>query len=142
VGGLTSIRAFRASQFFEDVNAATLNRAQGPFYYRQSGQLFLRTVLTWITVSTNSLSLHAFGSLPLIVLSFLVRFQGFIAVGLAILAVGLRSSTSAALLGVALSQITGLSSSLMGTMITYAEVENSIVVSRLFCYSLYSGQRD
>ncbi|KAL7413440.1 P-loop containing nucleoside triphosphate hydrolase protein [Mrakia frigida] len=101
VGGLTSIRAFRASRYFEDINVATLNRAQGPFYYRQAGQLFLRTVLTWIT--------------------------GTIAVGLAILAVGLRSSTSAALLGVAMSQITGLSSSLMGTMITYAEVENSIV---------------
>lgn len=34
-----------------------------------------------------------------------------------------------------MSQITGLSSSLMGTMITYAQVENSIVVSCVFLFA-------
>jgi len=43
-----------------------------------------------------------------------IYFQALFAIGLAVLAVALRSSTSSALLGVALSQLTGLGQTLMG----------------------------
>lgn len=54
VTGLTSIRAFKAEGFFEHQNVNTLNRSQGPFYFRFEGTCFLRVVLTWMTVSVSS----------------------------------------------------------------------------------------
>jgi ATP-binding cassette subfamily C (CFTR/MRP) protein 1 len=50
-----------------------------------------------------------------------------IAVSVAALAVGLRHSTSAGYLGIALSQLVGLSQSLINLLLAWTRVENGIV---------------
>lgn len=82
ISGLISIRAYRAQTFFMSKNAFFLNESQGALHHRFAGQIFLRVVLSWM--------------------------QTLLAVGMAVLAVLLRDSdtTSAALLGVALSKYT------------------------------------
>lgn len=150
VGGLTSIRAFRANDFFESKNNDFLDDSQGPFFFRFSGMLFLRVTLTWMTVSEETLTSNS----KSLALTRLRLLQALLAIGLSILAVALRSSTSSALLGVALSQLTSLGQTLMAvsmllcrlclefrtdlplfsqTLMNYASVENSVVV-RIFVW--------
>lgn len=56
-----------------------------------------------------------------------------LAIAIAALAVGLRGSTSGGFLGIALSQLVGLSQSLINLLLAYTRVENGIVsVERVF----------
>ena len=56
-----------------------------------------------------------------------------IAISVAALAVGLRNSTSGGYLGIALSQLVGLSQSLINLLLAYTRVENGMVsVGRIF----------
>ncbi len=57
----------------------------------------------------------------------------FLAVAIAALAVGLRTSTSGGYLGVALSQLVGLSQTLINLLLAYTRVENGLVsIERIF----------
>ncbi|KAF8312113.1 P-loop containing nucleoside triphosphate hydrolase protein [Clavulina sp. PMI_390] len=104
LGGLESVRAFRAQSHFLTQTDIAINRSQGPFYYRFAGLRFLRTILAFLT--------------------------GLIAVGIAALAVGLRHKTSAAFLGVALSNVTAMTTYLSNLMMSYSQLENGTVSIR------------
>ncbi|KAF9033283.1 P-loop containing nucleoside triphosphate hydrolase protein [Hymenopellis radicata] len=105
--GLVTIRAFRAEKLFKDMSLHHLDRAQVPMYYRYAGIRFLRTSLNFLTA--------------------------FLAVAIAALAVGLRTSTSGGYLGVALSQLVGLSQTLINLLLAYTRVENGLVsIERIF----------
>ncbi|KAF8312075.1 P-loop containing nucleoside triphosphate hydrolase protein [Clavulina sp. PMI_390] len=104
LGGLESVRAFHAQGHFLTQTDIAINRSQGPFYYRFGGLRFLRTILAFLT--------------------------GLIAVGIAALAVGLRHKTSAAFLGVALSNVSGMTTYLSNLMMAYSQLENGVVSIR------------
>ncbi|QRW07537.1 ABC transporter [Ceratobasidium sp. AG-Ba] len=107
IAGLETIRAYGAQQVFSNRNDRCLNSSQGPFYYRFAGIRFLRTSLTFATL--------------------------LIAVGTSCLAVGLRSSTSAGFLGVALSNLTRISQVLAWMLMSWADAENgAIAVERVY----------
>lgn len=72
------MRAYRAQDYFRIQNALFVNESQGALHHRLAGQLFLRVFLYW--------------------------FQTVLACGVAVLTVWLRDSTSAPLLGLALSR--------------------------------------
>ncbi|KAK7689002.1 hypothetical protein QCA50_007693 [Cerrena zonata] len=104
--GLETIRAYGAEAHFWSQNDHYLDRSQRPFYLRFAGMRFLRTILCLI--------------------SFIV------AVGLAVLAVGLRHSTDPSLLGLGLSNLTNLALQLSLLLMTFANLENgSVAVSRI-----------
>ncbi|KAF8312106.1 P-loop containing nucleoside triphosphate hydrolase protein [Clavulina sp. PMI_390] len=104
LGGLETIRAFHAQSHFLAQSDIAINRSQVPYYYRFAGLRFLRTFLALIT--------------------------GLIAVGIAALAVGLRHSTSAASLGVALSNLSSMTATLSHLMMSYSLSENGTVSIR------------
>ncbi|QRV93386.1 ABC transporter [Ceratobasidium sp. AG-Ba] len=107
IAGLETIRAYGAQQVFSNRNDRCLNSSQGPFYYRFAGIRFLRTSLTFATL--------------------------LIAVGSSCLAVGLRSSTSAGFLGVALSNLTRISQVLAWMLMSWADAENgAVAVERVY----------
>ncbi|TIA90359.1 hypothetical protein E3P81_02452 [Wallemia ichthyophaga] len=99
--GLVTIRAFKSTAMFKDISEWHLNRSQAPMYYRDSGIRFLRTFLNLVTA--------------------------FIAIGIAAIAVGLRNSTSAGYLGVALSQLVSMATSLTNLLLAWTRVENGVV---------------
>ncbi|TIC33364.1 P-loop containing nucleoside triphosphate hydrolase protein [Wallemia mellicola] len=99
--GLVTIRAFKSTAMFKDLSEWHLNRSQTPMYYRDSGIRFLRTFLNLVTA--------------------------FIAIGIACIAVGLRNTTSAGYLGVALSQLVSMATSLTNLLLAWTRVENGVV---------------
>lgn len=101
LSGLEVIRAYRADQFFLGQNDKHLDASQGPFHFRFAAMRFLITTLTFMT--------------------FLV------AVGLTGTVIGLRRSSSVSLLGMALSQLTGLTQQLSHLLMSLAIVENGTV---------------
>ncbi|EPS93155.1 hypothetical protein FOMPIDRAFT_1056220 [Fomitopsis schrenkii] len=106
IAGIETIRAFRVENYFQKQNDVFLNRSQTPYYYRFGGLRFLRTVLALI--------------------SFII------AVGLAALTIGLRRQIDPASLGLALSNLTGLSDWLSYLLMTLAQIENgSVSISRV-----------
>ncbi|KAJ6476005.1 P-loop containing nucleoside triphosphate hydrolase protein [Mycena vitilis] len=106
VAGLITVRAYRAQRFFHAQNAAFVNESQGAMHHRLTGQLFLRVFLLW--------------------------FQTILACSVAVLTVRLRSTTSAAFLGVALARLVTLGMSLTHILTSYASVENgSIAIERI-----------
>ncbi|KZT65538.1 P-loop containing nucleoside triphosphate hydrolase protein [Daedalea quercina L-15889] len=106
LSGLETIRALHVESHFQHQNDVYLNRSQTPYYYRFGGMRFLRTVLAFISFA--------------------------IAVGLAALAIGLRRKVSPSLLGLALSELTSLSTSLTYLLMSTAAVENgSVSISRI-----------
>ncbi|KAJ6476003.1 P-loop containing nucleoside triphosphate hydrolase protein [Mycena vitilis] len=106
VTGLITVRAYRAQHFFQAQNAAFVNASQGAMYHRLTGQLFLHVFLLW--------------------------FQTILACSVAVLTVRLRSTTSAAFLGLALSRLVTLGMSLTHILTSYAAVENgSIALERI-----------
>ncbi|KAF8312074.1 P-loop containing nucleoside triphosphate hydrolase protein [Clavulina sp. PMI_390] len=104
LGGLESVRAFHAQVHFLAQTDIAINRSQIPFYYRFAGLRFLRTILVLLT--------------------------GLVTVGIAALAVGLRHKTSAAFLGVALSNATGMTNYMSDLMMFYSQLENAVVSIR------------
>ncbi|QRV95711.1 ABC transporter [Ceratobasidium sp. AG-Ba] len=107
ISGLETVRSFNAQKTFGDRSDAHLNSSQGPLYFRYAGMRFLRTVLSFATM--------------------------LIAVGVASLAVGLRSSISTGLLGIALSSLTRIAMFLAQLLMLWGDVENSAVaVERLY----------
>ncbi|KAJ7676688.1 P-loop containing nucleoside triphosphate hydrolase protein [Mycena polygramma] len=106
VAGLITVRAYRAQRFFQAQNAAFVNESQGAMHHRLTGQLFLRVFLLW--------------------------FQTILACSVAVLTVRLRSTTSAAFLGIALARLVTLGMSLTHILTSYASVENgSIAIERI-----------
>ncbi|EJD35977.1 P-loop containing nucleoside triphosphate hydrolase protein [Auricularia subglabra TFB-10046 SS5] len=101
LSGIVTIRAFGAQDLFLRQGAHHLDRSQMPMYYRYAGIRFLRTTLSFCTL--------------------------FVAVCVALLAVGLRRSTSAGFLGVTLSQLVGFSQGLQNLILAWTRVENGIV---------------
>ncbi|KAG8697410.1 hypothetical protein FRC09_007892 [Ceratobasidium sp. 395] len=107
IAGLETIRAYGVQRHFSDRNDKYLNVSQGPFHYRFAGMRFLRTSLTLVTL--------------------------FIAVGISCLAVGLRSTTSAGFLGIALTNMTRISGLLSYMLMSWAEAENgAVAVERVY----------
>ncbi|KAG8697376.1 hypothetical protein FRC09_007907 [Ceratobasidium sp. 395] len=107
IAGLETIRAYGVQKHFSGRNDRYLNVSQGPFHYRFAGMRFLRTSLTIITL--------------------------FIAVGISCLAVGLRSTTSAGFLGIALTNMTRISGLLSYMLMSWAEAENgAVAVERVY----------
>jgi ATP-binding cassette subfamily C (CFTR/MRP) protein 1 len=78
VSGLITVRAYRAQDYFRAQNASFVNESQGALHHQLSGQLFIQVFLLW--------------------------FQTIMACSVAVLAVWLRDTTSAAFLGIALSR--------------------------------------
>ncbi|KAF8184562.1 hypothetical protein K438DRAFT_2020317 [Mycena galopus ATCC 62051] len=106
MAGLITVRAYRAQSFFRSQNAAFVNESQGALYHRLAGQLFLRVFLSW--------------------------FQTILACSVALLSVCLRDTTSAALLGVALSRLVSLGQWLTHLLNSVASVENgSVSIDRI-----------
>ncbi|EIN04585.1 P-loop containing nucleoside triphosphate hydrolase protein [Punctularia strigosozonata HHB-11173 SS5] len=99
--GLETIRAYGTEKFTLAEGRRHLASSQAPVYFRYAGIRFLRTALNGMTL--------------------------FIAVAVATLAVALRNSTSAGFLGVALSQIVGLSTSISNLLLSWSRVENGVV---------------
>ncbi|KIY73114.1 P-loop containing nucleoside triphosphate hydrolase protein [Cylindrobasidium torrendii FP15055 ss-10] len=117
LNGLVTIRAFQAQKLFKTQSIHHLDRAQTPMYYRYAGIRFLRTSLNCLTA--------------------------FIAIAIAALAVGLRNNTSGGYLGVALSQLVGLSQSLINLLLAYTRVENGIVsVARILELDTLEAESD
>ncbi|KAJ7485129.1 P-loop containing nucleoside triphosphate hydrolase protein [Mycena galericulata] len=106
LSGLVTIRALGVEKYFQDQNDAHLDRSQVPFYLRFASICFLRTFLAMI--------------------SFIM------ATGLAVLAVGLRHSTNASSLGLALASLTSMTGQLAMLLMSLSNLENaSIAVSRI-----------
>lgn len=82
ISGLTTIRAFGAVRFFDKQSLNLLDNSQGPFFFRFQGRMFLEISLAWVT--------------------------SLLAIGLSLIAVSQRHSTSAGFVGVALSQMVRL----------------------------------
>ncbi|QRV93384.1 ABC transporter [Ceratobasidium sp. AG-Ba] len=101
IAGLETIRAYGVQTHFGGRNDKYLNASQGPFHYRFAGMRFLRASLTLVTL--------------------------FIAVGMSCLAVGLRSTTSAGFLGIALANMTRISQLLSFMLMSWADAENGAV---------------
>ncbi|KAH7101139.1 P-loop containing nucleoside triphosphate hydrolase protein [Auriculariales sp. MPI-PUGE-AT-0066] len=101
ISGLVTIRAFGAEELIAKQTASHLDSSQLPMYYRYAGIRFLRTMLAYCTL--------------------------VIAVLVASLAVGLRSSTNAGFLGVALSQLVSLSQAFQNLILAWTRVENGAV---------------
>ncbi|KAG9093810.1 hypothetical protein FRC06_011370 [Ceratobasidium sp. 370] len=101
ISGLETIRSFGAQRLFESRSDGYLNSSQGPLYFRYAGMRLLRTVLAFMTM--------------------------IIAVGMASLAVGLRTSTSAGLLGIALVSLTKIAMLSSNLLMMWGEVENGAV---------------
>ncbi|QRW07534.1 ABC transporter [Ceratobasidium sp. AG-Ba] len=107
IAGLETIRAYGVQTHFGDRNDKYLNASQGPFHYRFAGMRFLRASLTLVTL--------------------------FIAVGMSCLAVGLRSTTSAGFLGIALANMTRISQLLSFMLMNWADAENgAVAVERVY----------
>ncbi|KAG8785249.1 hypothetical protein FRC12_017815 [Ceratobasidium sp. 428] len=107
IAGLETIRSFGAQRLFGSRGDGYLDSSQGPLYFRYAGMRLLRTVLTVVTM--------------------------FISVGLATLAVSLRSSTSAGLLGIALISMTKIASMSSQLLLSWGQVENgAVAVERLY----------
>ncbi|KAG8708858.1 hypothetical protein FRC09_000997 [Ceratobasidium sp. 395] len=107
ISGLETIRSFGAQEMFGSRGDDHLDASQGPLYFRYAGMRLLRTVLAVITM--------------------------FISVGVATLAVNLRASTSAGLLGIALSGMTLIASMSSQLLLTWGQVENgAVAVERLY----------
>ncbi|KAF8596483.1 P-loop containing nucleoside triphosphate hydrolase protein, partial [Ceratobasidium sp. AG-I] len=105
--GLETIRSFGAQPYFGRRSDKHLDASQGPFYFRFAGMRILRTALSFMTM--------------------------LIAVGMAALAVGLRKSTSAGLLGIALAGLTKISNLLAQLLMGWTEVENGgVAVERIY----------
>ncbi|KAJ7203983.1 P-loop containing nucleoside triphosphate hydrolase protein [Mycena rebaudengoi] len=110
VSGLITVRAYRAQDYFRIQNALFVNESQGALHHRLAGQLFLRVFLYW--------------------------FQTVLACGVAVLTVWLRDSTSAPLLGLALSRLVSLGMTLTHLLTSFASVENgSIAIDRIEEYA-------
>ncbi|KAJ7360685.1 P-loop containing nucleoside triphosphate hydrolase protein [Mycena albidolilacea] len=106
LSGLITIRALGVEKHFQNQNDGHLDRSQVPFYLRFASMSFLRTFLALI--------------------SFIM------ATGLSVLAVGLRHSTNASSLGLALASLTGMTGQLAMLLINLNNIENaSIAVSRI-----------
>ncbi|TFY69692.1 hypothetical protein EVJ58_g284 [Rhodofomes roseus] len=106
LSGLETIRALHVENYFQNQNDVHLNRSQTPYYYRFGGLRFLRTILAFM--------------------SFVI------AVGLAALTIGLRRTVNPSSLGLALSNLTGLSNWLSFLLMSMAQVENgSVSISRI-----------
>ncbi|KAJ7833676.1 P-loop containing nucleoside triphosphate hydrolase protein [Mycena leptocephala] len=106
VAGLITVRAYRAQGFFRKQNAAFVDESQGARHYQLGGQLFLRVFFLW--------------------------FQTILACSVALLTVWLRDSTSAAVLGIALSSLVSLGMILGHLLNSYASVENgSVAIDRI-----------
>ncbi|KAH9920611.1 P-loop containing nucleoside triphosphate hydrolase protein [Fomitopsis serialis] len=106
LSGIETIRALRVEGHLQKQNDVYLNRSQTPYYYRFGGIRFLRTVLAFISFA--------------------------IAVSLAALTIGLRRTINPSSLGLALSNLTGLSNWLSALLMCLAEVENgSVSISRI-----------
>ncbi|KAG9125016.1 hypothetical protein FRC07_009301 [Ceratobasidium sp. 392] len=101
ISGLETIRSFGAQRLFSSRGDGYLDSSQGPLYFRYAGIRLLRTVLAVITM--------------------------VISVGVAGLAIGLRTSTSAGLLGIALSSMTKIASMSSQLLLNWSEVENGAV---------------
>ncbi|KAG9081985.1 hypothetical protein FS749_007246 [Ceratobasidium sp. UAMH 11750] len=101
VSGLETIRSFGAQRLFGSRSEGYLDSSQGPLYFRYAGMSFLRTVLAFMTM--------------------------LLAVGMASLVVGLRTSTSAGLLGIALSSVTKIAMLSSNLLMNWGEVENGAV---------------
>ncbi|KAG8724645.1 hypothetical protein FRC09_016190 [Ceratobasidium sp. 395] len=107
ISGLETIRSFGAQRLFGSRGDGYLDSSQGPLYFRYAGMRLLRTVLAVITM--------------------------FISVGVATLAVSLRSSTSAGLLGIALISMTKIASMSSQLLLNWGQVENgAVAVERLY----------
>ncbi|KAJ7624899.1 P-loop containing nucleoside triphosphate hydrolase protein [Roridomyces roridus] len=106
ISGLITVRAYGAQDYFRSQNASFVNKSQGALHHRLAGQLFLRIFLFW--------------------------FQTILSCSVAILTVSLRSSTSAPILGVALSALVSLGGTMSFMLTSYATVENgSIAIERI-----------
>ncbi|KAJ7780147.1 P-loop containing nucleoside triphosphate hydrolase protein [Mycena maculata] len=106
LSGLVTIRALRVEKYFQDQNDGHLDRSQVPFYFRFASISFLRTFLALI--------------------SFIM------ATGLSVLAVGLRHSTNASSLGLALASLTSMTGQLAMLLMNLTNLENSsIALSRI-----------
>ncbi|KAJ7837907.1 P-loop containing nucleoside triphosphate hydrolase protein [Mycena leptocephala] len=106
VAGLITVRAYRAQGFFRKQNAAFVDESQGARHYQLEGQLFLRVFFLW--------------------------FQTILACSVALVTVWLRDSTSAAVLGIALSSLVSLGMILGHLLNSYASVENgSVAIDRI-----------
>ncbi|KAG9077703.1 hypothetical protein FS749_010374 [Ceratobasidium sp. UAMH 11750] len=101
ISGLETIRSFGAQRLFETRSDGYLNSSQGPLYFRYAGMRLLRTVLVFMTM--------------------------IIAVGMASLAIGPRTSTSAGLLGIALGSLTKIAMFSSNLLMMWGEVENGAV---------------
>ncbi|KAJ7489763.1 P-loop containing nucleoside triphosphate hydrolase protein [Mycena galericulata] len=110
VSGLITVRAYRAQGYFRSQNALFVNSSQGALHHRLAGQLFLGVFLLW--------------------------FQTILACGVASITVWLRDTTSAALLGIALSRLVSLGNRMTHLLNSYALVENgSIAIDRIEEYA-------
>lgn len=115
--GLITVRAFGAEDLFIKQARYHLDRSQTPMYYRYAGIRFLYVPLSASIFVTDFCDRRtALNGMTLI-----------IAVGIAALAVGLRRSTSAGFLGVALSQLVTLSTTLSNLLLAWTRVENGVV---------------
>ncbi|KAJ7505071.1 P-loop containing nucleoside triphosphate hydrolase protein [Mycena galericulata] len=110
VSGLITVRAYRAQGYFRSQNVLFVNESQGALHHRLAGQLFLRVFLLWL--------------------------QTILACTVAVLTVWLRDTTSAALLGISLSRLVSLGTSMNHLLSVYASVENgSIAIDRIEEYA-------
>ncbi|KAF7334709.1 hypothetical protein MVEN_02301600 [Mycena venus] len=101
ISGLITVRAYRAQGFFRSQNTAFVNESQGALHHRIAGQLFLRVFLFW--------------------------FQAILTCSVAVLAVWLRETMSAAILGIALSTLVSLGMLLAHLLTSYATLESGTV---------------
>ncbi|KAJ7036384.1 P-loop containing nucleoside triphosphate hydrolase protein [Mycena alexandri] len=110
VSGLITVRAYRTQDYFRAQNTLFVDESQGALHHRLAGQLFLRVFLLW--------------------------FQTILGCSIAVLTVLLRDTTSASFLGIALSRLVTLGSSLSFLLTCYAGLENgSVAIARIEEYA-------
>ncbi|KAJ6535718.1 P-loop containing nucleoside triphosphate hydrolase protein [Mycena capillaripes] len=115
VSGLITVRAYRAEGFFRARNAALVNESQGALHHLLGGQLFLRVLLLW--------------------------FQTILACSVAVFAVWMRDTTSAAILGIAVSRLGSLGMYLNHLLNSFASLENgSVAIDRIEEFAKLTGE--
>ncbi|KAJ7065430.1 P-loop containing nucleoside triphosphate hydrolase protein [Mycena amicta] len=117
ISGLATIRALGVEAYFQKQNDTILDQSQVPFFYRFASVRLLR--------------------------SFLAMLAFFMALGLSVLAVGLRHSTSPAALGLALSSLTSMASQLNTLLMNLTGLENaSVALSRIHEIATLPAEED